>query len=108
MSLRFFHRPNARATLSAIAIGWVSFAVAALPAQSLTVGGLTATIVDERGAPLQEVTVTLERSGAALQTVTTDRAGVAAFAVVAPGSYGVLAEEFGYRSEERRVGKEGR
>ena len=102
MPLRFFHRPNARATVTAIAIGWAFFATAALAAQSLTVGGLTATIVDERGAPLQEVTVTLERSGAALQTVTTDRAGVAAFAVVAPGSYAVLAEEFGYQPVRMR------
>lgn len=102
MSLHLFHRPNARATLSAVAIGWASFAVSALPAQSLTVGGLTATIVDERGAPLQDVTVTLERSGAALQTVTTDRAGVAAFTLVAPGSYAVLAEEFGYQPVRMR------
>ena len=73
MPIHFFQRPRALATLSAIAFGVAALTATSLPAQSLTVGGLTATIQDERGAPLRDVTVTLERAGAAVRTTTTDR-----------------------------------
>ncbi|HEY8061502.1 MAG TPA: carboxypeptidase regulatory-like domain-containing protein [Gemmatimonadales bacterium] len=74
----------------------------ALAAQGLTVGGLTASIVDEHGAAMRDVTVTLERAGSAIRTVTTDRLGAVAFGVLAPGRYAVLAEEFGYQPVRMR------
>jgi hypothetical protein len=97
MPIHFFQRPRALATLSVVVFGWVALAATSLAAQSLTVGGLTATIEDERGDPLREVTVTLERSGAAVRTTTTDRSGVVSFVLLSPGSYAVLAEEFGFQ-----------
>jgi hypothetical protein len=97
MPIHFFQRPRALATLSAVVFGWAALTATSLSAQSLTVGGLSATIEDERGAPLRDVTVTLERSGAAVRTVTTDRFGVVSFVLLSPGSYAVLAEEFGFQ-----------
>ncbi len=68
-----------------------------LEAQSLTAGGLTATIMDERGVLMRDVTVTVEQAGAALRTLQTTHAGVVNFPILAPGSYSVLAEQLGYQ-----------
>ena len=102
MPIRIFQRPSLHAALSFVAIGLVLSATAPAAAQSLTVGGLSATIVDERGAPLRDVTVTLERAGTAVRTIQSDRSGLAVFAVLSPGSYSVLAEEFGYQPVRMR------
>lgn len=68
-----------------------------LAAQSLTTGGLTATVLDERGKPMVGVSVTLERGSATVQNQTTDSRGVAVFLVVPPGHYSLLTEQLGYR-----------
>ncbi len=102
MLIQLITRHVASAALLVLGAAVCCLPINALAGQSLSVGGVVATVVDERGTPLQEVTVTLERSGAALQTVTTDRSGIATFAVVAPGSYAVLAEEFGYQPVRMR------
>lgn len=68
-----------------------------LPAQSLTTGGLTATVLDERGMTLPGVSVTLEKGNTAFLMQTTDSRGVVVFAVVPPGRYSLLTEQLGYR-----------
>ena len=73
-----------------------------LPAQSLTVGGLTIMVVDERGTPVQEATVTLERGGAVVRSLTATRGGLVAISVLPPGRYAVLAEQFGYQPVRMR------
>jgi hypothetical protein len=101
MPMRLFPRRIACALTGAVAA--LSALVAPpLAAQSLTIGGLTATIVDERGGTLRDVTVTLERSGTAMRTITTDHFGVATFAMLAPGRYAVLAEELGFQPVRMR------
>ena len=97
MLIHSIKRHVARAALLAMGAAIGCLPIGALPAQSLSVGAVVATILDERGIPMSEVTVTLERSGTGLRTITTDPSGVAAFAVIAPGRYAVLAEEFGYQ-----------
>ncbi len=71
-------------------------------AQSLSVGGLTITVVDDHGTPVQEATVTLERGGVAVRTLTSTRAGLVSIAVLTPGRYAVLAEQFGYQPVHMR------
>ena len=73
-----------------------------LTAQSVTVGGLTIAIVDDHGAPVQEATVTLERGGAAVRSLTANRSGLVTIAVLNPGRYAVLAEQFGYQPVRMR------
>lgn len=75
----------------------LSSCVRPLTAQSLTVGGLTATILDDRGVAMRDVSVTVERAGLAVRTLETDHAGVVNFPILTPGSYSVLAEELGYQ-----------
>ena len=90
-------KPASLLVLTQLAIGGRS-----LPAQSITVGGLTIVVVDEHGTPVQEATVTLERGGTAMRTFTTSRAGAIAIPVLAPGRYSVLAEQFGYQPVRMR------
>jgi hypothetical protein len=66
-------------------------------AQSLTSGGLQATILDDRGLPIREALVTLERDGVAFRTSEADRAGRVRFDPLAPGSYSLLAEQIGHQ-----------
>ncbi len=68
-----------------------------LPAQSLTTGGLTATVLDERGMPLPGVSATLEKGSTAFLVQSTDSRGVVVFSVVPPGRYSLLTEQLGYR-----------
>ncbi len=70
---------------------------APLAAQSLTTGGLTATVLDERGMTLPGVSITLEKGGQAILMQTTDSRGMVVLAVVAPGRYTLLTEQLGYR-----------
>jgi hypothetical protein len=77
-------------------------ATSRVTAQSLTIGSLTATIVDQGNAPLRDVTVTLERNGSPYRTVATNRLGAVTFAGLTPGSYSVLAEELGYQPVRMR------
>ena len=102
MPTRLLKRPSTLVSLLALTIGCLGAGANALSAQGLTIGGLTAMIVDERGAVLPDVTVTVERDGSPVRTVTTNREGVATFGVLAPGSYSVLAEEFGYQPVRMR------
>ena len=73
-----------------------------LPAQGRTVGGLTAVIVDDRGVAVREASVTLERGGTAVRTVTATLGGIASVALLTPGRYSVLAEQFGYQPVRMR------
>lgn len=66
-------------------------------AQSLTSGALAGSIVDEGGARVGNVTVTLEREGAAFRTLTTDGNGRFAVMSLASGRYAVLAEQIGFQ-----------
>ncbi|HEX3927699.1 MAG TPA: TonB-dependent receptor [Gemmatimonadales bacterium] len=91
--------PWLRATLAASCL---AFCAAPLAAQSLTVGALSATVVDEHGAPIRDVLVTLERRGAAFRTLTTDHAGNVELPVVTPGDYAILAEQLGYQPVRAR------
>lgn len=75
---------------------------APLAAQSLTAGGLTATVVDENGVPLKGVTVTVERRGTAFRLLETDHAGRIALPSVAVGRYDILAEQFGFQPVRAR------
>lgn len=79
-----------------------ALAGAPLAAQSLTAGGLTATVVDENGAPLKGVTVTIERRGTAFRLLETDHAGRVALPVLAVGRYDILAEQFGFQPVRSR------
>ncbi|HEY3935317.1 MAG TPA: carboxypeptidase regulatory-like domain-containing protein, partial [Gemmatimonadales bacterium] len=97
-----FLKPFRRLLLSVVILATFVGGIRALGAQSLTAGGLAATIVDERGAPLRDVTVTLERNGSPFRTVTTDRLGAVSFSGLMPGSYSVLAEELGYQPVRMR------
>ncbi|MGH7523743.1 MAG: carboxypeptidase regulatory-like domain-containing protein, partial [Gemmatimonadales bacterium] len=97
MPIRISNPQRVLAAVIAFGLGWASPFVPAVAAQGLTVGGLTATIVDDRGAPLRGVSITLERDGTAVRTLVADRLGVASYQVVAPGLYSILAEEFGFQ-----------
>ena len=79
-------------------------AVGARPvaAQSLTVGALRAFVVDARGAPLGDVTVTLERGGRSVRSYTTDRSGTVMVSVLEPGQYSLLAEQLGFQPTRMR------
>lgn len=68
-----------------------------LTAQTITTGGITATVRDERGTPLRDVTVTVERAGTAFRIGNTDPAGRVGFLSLTPGQYTVLAEQVGYQ-----------
>lgn len=74
-----------------------AFAAPPIAAQSLTTGGLVATITDQAGSPLRGVTVTVERAGAAFRILETDRAGRVSLTSVPIGRYAVLAEQLGYQ-----------
>ena len=94
--MTFFRPGTAR---KALVIAACSLAVHhdPLPAQSLTTGGLTATVLDERGMSLPGVSVTLEKGNTAYLLQTTDSRGVVVFSVVPPGRYALLTEQLGYR-----------
>lgn len=75
----------------------VVLAAPSLAAQSLTAGGLIATISDDRGAPLKGVTVTIEHNGTAFRILETDRAGQVILRALPIGRYHVLAEQLGFQ-----------
>lgn len=102
MPILFTDRPTALKALYLLTIGQLVLGATLLPAQGLTVGGLTAVIVDDRGAPVREASVTLERGGAAVRTITATLGGIASAAVLTPGRYAVLAEQFGYQPVRMR------
>ncbi len=82
------------------ALGWACLLTgrtAAARAQTVTGGGLIATILDERGLAMRGVTVTVERDKNPLRIVASDRNGVINVPVLAPGRYSVLAEQIGYQ-----------
>lgn len=81
----------------AIAACALAFAPASATAQSLSSGAIAATIVDDRGLPIPEATISLERAGIAFRTAETDRAGRVRLGLLAPGRYAVLAEQLGYQ-----------
>ena len=87
---------------SLLAFSLIVLGTRTLPAQSVTVGGLVVSVIDERGNPVQEATVTLERGGVAVRTLTAGRNGIVTVAVLAPGRYTVLAEQFGYQPVRMR------
>lgn len=89
------YRQTAR--IASIFATFAALAVVPLSAQSLSSGGLIATITDDRGTPLRGVTVTLERRGAAFRIVETDAAGQAILASIPIGRYNVLAEQLGFQ-----------
>lgn len=95
-------RPTAIAALLAGVLSLGVAGVGPLEGQSLTVGGLTATIVDERGTPMRDVTVTVERSGVAVRTITTDRSGQFTLRILSPGRYSLLAEQLGFQPVRMR------
>ncbi len=95
-------RPATSWTLSVLACVGLALGAAPLAGQSLTIGRLVATVVDERGAPLPDVTVTIERQGVAFRVLTTDHAGQIVLAGAAPGQYSVLAEQLGYQPVRAR------
>ncbi len=84
------------------AFGLLTLGVGPAFAQSQSVGGLTATIVDDHGVPVQEATVTLERGGTTVRTIKVGSNGIAAATILTPGRYSVLAEQFGYQPVRMR------
>jgi hypothetical protein len=70
---------------------------AGVTAQSLTSGGLTGRIVDERGTPVPGTILTLERENAATRELTATLGGRFALSGLTPGSYRILAEQVGYQ-----------
>lgn len=102
MTIRFPKQPIALALVIAATLSCGLLGSRVLSAQSLTVGGLTTTIVDERGAPVAEALVTLERPGGSARSFTADRNGMVTVGVLTPGRYSVLAEQFGYQPVRMR------
>ncbi|HEY4320791.1 MAG TPA: carboxypeptidase regulatory-like domain-containing protein [Gemmatimonadales bacterium] len=81
-------------TRSLLLLPWLALPLAG---QSPSAGGLLATIVDERGTPVPQVTVSLEQNGGLVRSLVTARNGQVTFGILTPGSYAVLAEELGYQ-----------
>ncbi|MGH7593826.1 MAG: carboxypeptidase-like regulatory domain-containing protein, partial [Gemmatimonadales bacterium] len=103
MPLFFAKRPILlRTTIGWLAFGPLALVVTRMPAQGLAVGSLTMTIVDDRGAPVREATVTVERAGVALRSFTAGLNGSLIVPVLRPGRYAVLAEQFGYQPVRMR------
>ncbi len=102
MQKNYPRRPATSWTLSVLACAGLALGAAPLAAQSLTIGRLVTTVVDERGAPVPDVTVTVERQGVAFRVLTTDHAGQIVVTGVAPGQYAVLAEQLGYQPVRAR------
>ncbi|MES2304395.1 MAG: carboxypeptidase regulatory-like domain-containing protein [Gemmatimonadota bacterium] len=72
-------------------------AAPSLAAQSLTAGGLVATVTDDRGTPLRGVSVTIEHRGTAFRILETDRAGQVNLRSIPVGHYNILAEQLGFQ-----------
>lgn len=72
-------------------------AAPSLAAQSLTAGGLVATVTDDRGVPLRGVSVTIEHRGTAFRILETDRAGQVILRSIPIGRYNILAEQLGFQ-----------
>ncbi|MES1259332.1 MAG: carboxypeptidase regulatory-like domain-containing protein, partial [Gemmatimonadota bacterium] len=97
------NRTNNRWTvIAALVLCPLMAGVRTVAAQGVTVGGLTIAVVDDHGSPVQEATVTLERGGATVRTLTASRSGLVSIAVLSPGRYAVLAEQFGYQPVRMR------
>jgi hypothetical protein len=95
---RFRPSSLAAAALMATVFG----AAGSLAAQSASVGGLVATIVDERGVAMRDVTVTVERGGFQVKVTHSDRLGLVRLGLLTPGAYSVLAEELEYQPVRMR------
>ena len=89
------HRLNQR--FAALLAVLAALTAQPLAAQSLTTGGLKATISDDRGTPLRGVTVTIEHNGTAFRILETDRAGQVVLRSLPIGRYAVLAEQLGFQ-----------
>ena len=89
------HGPNQR--FAALLAVLAALTGQSLAAQSLTAGGLIATISDDHGAPLKGVTVTIEHGGTAFRILETDRAGQVVVRSIPIGRYHVLAEQLGFQ-----------
>lgn len=85
------------AALLATPFGPLIPGVARMEAQSLSIGGLTATIVDERGTPLRDATVTVLRGQSIVRILTTNYLGRITVTTLPPGEYGLLAEQIGFQ-----------
>ncbi len=92
-------RRHPAASWARLVLACVGLALGSAPlaGQSLTIGRVAVTVVDERGAAIPDATVTIERQGVAFRVLTTDHAGQATLAGLAPGQYGVLAEQLGFQ-----------
>lgn len=71
-------------------------------AQSLTAGSLRGTVESQDGGGLPGVQVTLETAdGGSFRNLETDRTGAFAVALLAPGTYRILAEQVGFQPVRR-------
>src|SRR5687767_12895191 len=69
------------------------FAVAGASAQTLTTGSIAGTVIDQNGAVVPGVNVTVTRKGGTPVTATTDDAGNFRILNIEPGAYTVTVEE---------------
>ncbi len=102
MSNSLVHWRAAARIACLLGLSLIPFSTRSLAAQGQTVGGLTVQVVDGRGAAVQEATVTLERGGAVVRSLTASRAGSVAIPLLSPGRYTILAEQFGYQPVRMR------
>src|ERR1035441_9946298 len=76
-------------------------------AQGETTSAITGQVSDTSGGAVARVTVTITHRGTGLRRqVQTDESGRFAFPQLHPGPYSMRVQASGFRSEERRVGKE--